>query len=98
MTEYEYIKKQDIEAMADTITEIVVTHIFQVAIQGIRADYEFYRSEVRKSLESEDFVSDESRGWRIHPKGYGEYVLGLLIEKAKANGVIEETKESEIAE
>ena len=46
-----------IEAMADTITEIAITHIFQAAIQGIRADYEFYRSEVRKALESEDFVS-----------------------------------------
>ena len=89
MTEYEYIKKQNIEAMADTITEIVVTYLFQVAIQGIVDNYEYYRSEIRKSLEAEDFVTDESRGWRIHPKGYGEYVLGLLMEKVRENGKME---------
>lgn len=46
-----------------------------------------------KSLESEDIVTDESKGWRVHPQGFGQYCVDMV--KAKMDGELDKTESEE---
>lgn len=93
MTIYEYIKKQSIEQMCETITDFVALHIMQVAFFGMPTDVDFFRKEVMKNLTSEDVVTDESKGWRVHPQGFGQYCVDMV--KAKMDGELDKTESEE---
>lgn len=90
MTTYEIIQKQSKEVLTRTIADFIALHLMQAVMYGVPTDYEFIRKEVAKELDSRDLVSNEERQWKIHPDGFGQYCLDMMVyEMKKAKKEIE---------
>ena len=83
MKTYEIIQKQSKEVLTRTITDFIALYLMSAVMYGVPTDYEFLRKEVAKELDSEDFASNEERQWKIHPDGFGQYCLNMMVYEMK---------------